>query len=152
MAIIFLDGIDLTNDQIDALPAGHDLDVLIHQVVFEKRVQLIPGGKPYAWDQSGNPILFTKDRYIDPDDDMVYLHATDGYQGMIPKYSTNDSDAALIRDKLISNGCEIDLWYGGNFWACEVSCDHGYSTYSANSVPLALCRVALKALKAVRDK
>ena len=141
---------DLTDDQIDALSAGHELDVLVHQAVFGKRVQLIKGGKPYAWDKSGNPTLFTKDRYIDPDDKTMYLHATDGYQGMLPEYSTRIGDAWRIVNHLWDiHLMYFHLDYHESLYFVHFSSGDNIFHGAGNTASLAICRAALKA---VRDK
>jgi len=108
----------MTDDDIDALKAGRDLDELIAKVVLGK-----------SWDGS----------------ELINTH--DGKPAHLPHYSTNLVAAFDLLDVLRKNGCEFHfqmhpdgvlstLWREGDRFHCHQS--------DAGKLPLAICQIALK--------
>lgn len=76
---------------VNDLQVGVETDKLVAEgmgtaVVFEQ------GGLPTVWCR-GVPVAYSKDRYVLKYDETVYLHATDGYTGMLPAYSQSLNSA-----------------------------------------------------------
>ena len=129
----------MTDKEIESLIAGGSLDALVHQRVFRKRVELRKGRKIGTKRSiaDGDVDVYGKDYYIDPDDKTMYLHATDGFTGMIPQYSTNIADAWKVVDKI---GMCID--YQTN--TVVVSKNERILATTLNNTPLAVWIAALK--------
>jgi hypothetical protein len=137
----------MTDEEIDAL-SGAELDVLIHQRVFGKRVE-----KRRAFMgtfNTGKEVY--REYYFDPDDKTQYLHFTDGYAGMIPNYSANFQDAWLVVSHLSKNGYWFNLSYNGEEVAIDIDRLEGklwvraVEEYTGSSVPEAICRASLRAV------
>ena len=88
----------MTDSDIDALLPGKELDALIHREVFGRKTLLKKGEKIGTTHSiaDGDVDIYAQDYYFDPDDTTLYLHITDGFTGMIPRYSTNIADAWMI--------------------------------------------------------
>ena len=146
----------MTNEEIDAMLPGKELDALIHREVFGRKT-ILKKGKKIGTQHSiadGDVDIYTQDYYIDPDDTTLYLHVTDGYTGMIPHYSTSISDAwkivesfrggwnkhtaavigLIIADDIDTQDCECIIY------APDIEKQIGIG----REMPEAICRCALK--------
>ena len=135
---------------IDEMQAGRELDAMIAEKVMEvKEKWLCYDGVPIA------PCLIDLDKYDPAECTHIEKHGTNKgckeYKKSfnVPRYSTDIKAAWEVVDKLKDN-------YGINIEVRDyaVSCEiHGkFKTFSASdvrehgSVPLVVCRAALKAL------
>lgn len=126
----------MTAQQIDEMPAGREIDLLIAEQLF--------GWRDLEWREEKNIHELG-----------VRTWSPTGYYGKGPqhecylthRYSTKIEDAWLVVEKLrerISD--EILLGYGCDkaigLWACAF----GIYEVTADTAPLAICRAALKAI------
>ena len=147
----------MTNDEIDTLPAGAEMDKLVHEMVFGRRAEF-RAGSPIGrkLDPDGTwATVYGQDYYFDPDDTTLYLHATDGFTGMIPNYSTRIVDAWRVAEKLKSLHIAICISESEDGWSVEAYSDKDTPSYwcliseSDGNISLSLCRAALKAINHV---
>lgn len=87
----------LTESDIDNMPAGRDMDALIAEHVFGKRVWF-EKGNPTAW-KDGEPIMWFPNDYVTEPEGVLYLHVTDGHDGMIQHYSADIRTAWSIEQE-----------------------------------------------------
>ena len=150
----------MTEQEIDQMQPGMEMDALIHREVFKRRTNLVVPSTPYATrkNSDGTTTYFFKERhYVDPGDTLIYLHATDGFTGMIPNYSTLHDDAMRIVNWNTGNckdaDCFLECWSDGEWFVASrpvgysdrkpvATCD-GRVT-GKPSLPLAICRWGLK--------
>ena len=142
----------MTDLEVDTLLPGKELDALIHREVFGRKT-LLKKGKKIGTQHSiadGDVDVYAQDYYIDPDDTTMYLHVTDGFTGMIPRYSTNISDAWRIIEhfkKANEYGSYTKEWqrFCGQF-------EWGVTTHLLwHLSPELICKAALKSVNHVQN-
>lgn len=145
-------------DAIDELHPARELDYLIAKIVFGKTLGFRPGELLWKDTKTGEE-KYADSYWIDVNDKTLYLHAIDGYTGLVPYYSTNIMDAYSILEKMDSwwethrvcfeiGNARRDGDEGGNWWVNviheEEEHQHSVHITYAETLPLAICRAAYR--------
>ena len=139
---------------IDEMVAGPELDVIIAKTIFSCDARLTRMG----WNDDGGPILGLC--YCE---NAPHSYTECNHPGLLERYSTDIAAAWPVVEKLKDDGLEIHTEYSYDFVArsdyavCEIWKDfksidpprewEEIADADANTMPLAICRAALKAVQ-----
>lgn len=97
------DTLDWTEERIDALMPGRDLDVLIATKIMKRKATFMKG-EPCAWDGENKPIMWAPNDWLledyDPAKDGISLHSHLYNPRIVFHYSTYDSGMTRVMDFL----------------------------------------------------
>ena len=139
----------MTNEEIDRMEAGRELDALVAERVMDWRWLVSQ--------VSGRRALFPPDhapewfgRVADGSEPL-----TDQWDTRLPHYSTDIAAAWQVVEKMRERWPVVRLEVDVEGWRVEIHTDEGTPSYYrpvaedyADTWPLAICRVALKAVAA----
>jgi len=135
---------------IDEHPASRCLDAWAAKVVMGKRIEFRKG-EPVGWKEDGEPFLWFPNDFVDLDDNTLYIHATDGYTGMVQHYSKYIAAAWQVEEKMRESGWEfvydddsegkVAMFSRGRDQWGEID----VHSAMADTAPLAICKAALLA-------
>lgn len=153
-------GFEHTEEKIDGLQAGRELDVLIETKIMGRKVKFDKRVEACAWDGQGNPIMKAADDYIlddyDPKIDGPFTKPSYVDPRAVFKYSDYDGGMVRVMDRLkTSPGLqEMGLAFRAKEgWAFTLTWDDpmakGIRTVIGRDLELARLAVYRGALKAI---
>jgi hypothetical protein len=130
--------------------AGRELDALIHEKVFGMTVKKVPAGNYVFRDDLDRFVITEIEEYVT---DMAETDERDACEFVVPDYSTSIADAWLVVEKMREREATIKMRVYGHrngTWTVGISWYHVHGhdgkPVIADSLPLAICLAALKAV------
>ena len=121
------DTVQWTEERLDALGPGRELDVLIETKLMGRKVEFMKGD-PCAWDGNQKPIMYTPNDWqladYDPQKDGISIHSGLHNPKTVFRYSDFDFGMVRVMDRLRQGKdlCDLKLmWTHSGRWTFYVT-------------------------------